>query len=152
MALGYESSDVGTYHVLMLSGDPVHGMGGIREFHTGADERAAIVALRSKSFVEALKETLDPFGRPSRTGFDETREPLSKQLILALKRSHYEVFFGTKILVKRHPRNACFLENGVNTYSVKALCAKYSMGNGEKVIPFSRSHCRSIHPSLSTTQ
>jgi len=124
----------------VLSGDPVHRMGGVGKLNTGANERAAIVTLGSKSFMKAFKEAVNPIHWPSGACFQKACQPLPKELVLAPKRSHDKVFLGAEIFVKRHARDAGFLENGIDTHGMKASGAEHTLGNGEEMIPFSLSH------------
>ena len=136
----------------MLSGDPVHRMCGVGKLDTSANERAAIVTLGSKPFVKAGKETLDSIRRPSGACFDKTRKPLPKELVLAPKCCHDEVFLGTKVFVERHAGDASFFENCIDTHSMKAPGAKHALRDREEMIPFSYSHILYIPDVLPMAQ
>jgi len=124
----------------VLSGDPVHRMRGVWKLHTSANERAAIIALGSKPFVKAGKETFDSIRRPSGACFDKTRKPLTKELVLAPKCSHDQVFLGTEVFVECHAGDASFFKNRIDTHSMKAPGAEHALRNREEMIPFSYSH------------
>jgi hypothetical protein len=90
--------------------------------------------------VKASKEILDSIRWPSGTSFDKTRKPLSKELVLALKRSYDQFFLRTKVLVERHARNASFFENFIHTHSMKASRAEHALRDREQMVSFSHSH------------
>jgi hypothetical protein len=145
---GGKATEIGADHLFVFFSGSMHGMTGIREFDTGADEGTPVEAIAGEPFLKREEEAGNPVGGFGGERFHFGGEPLAESGVFTTEGSEDQVVLGGEVLVDGHTGDAGFGDDGVDADGVKSGGTKHALGGLEEVVAFADGHNPSIRPRL----